>query len=61
LVDSDEVLGDFLLNILKLAFFRLLESRLQMLHRLSFVQNLLLADAESLVGLSFALDIFKFN
>ena len=61
LVDSHQVSADILLNVDKLAFHGLLETSLEVFHGLFFVQHLLLADTETLVRLSLALDIFELN
>ena len=48
------------LNILKLSFFRLLKTRLKMLHCFCLVEHLFFANTESLVRFSFTFNIFEF-
>jgi len=61
LVDSHRVPADILLYVVKLAFLGLLETGLEVLHGFFLVQNLFLANTESLIRLGFTLDIFELN
>jgi len=61
LVDSHQVPADILLYVVKLAFLGLLETGLEVLHGFFLVQNLFLANTESLIRLGLTLDIFELN
>ena len=61
LIHSHQVLADFLFNLGLVALDRMLKSGFQVLHSFENVQDFLLTDTESSVGLGDSLDVLVLN
>ena len=61
LVDADELARDLTFDLSQARLYGLLKCCFQMIHCLKNVQNFLLADTETLVGLGFTLGMLGFN
>ena len=57
MVDAHQFLADLFLKFVQIAVLRLSEGRYQIGHRVEYVHDLLLADAETHVGLGLALGV----